>query len=437
MGRQIFVVAIRGNSLHAREDLRPQLGGSRPTTSSTRRCRTGAAGSGSSPASTASSASSTRPAGGCSAPTAPARRSATRSRWTRPAASSSSPTRRSTASTPPGPASPSSPGACRYENIGSKKPGQFDAGSGTTPTLMGKKYLSIADNADAHERRRDPAREAPAAREAAASSASSPSSARAPATPRTRSSPPDRSMIVENNYGYFPPPDATTNGKTTTPGVARVDIKRGGKGCRTVWTSQEISPSTVPKMSLATGLIYLYTKPKGLPDRWYLTAVDFRTGKTVWHRLIGTGLLTTSTTPGWSSARRASSTPASWAARSGSPTADAAAPAAVPRDRRAADDHAGRRHGDGRAQRVHGRPPRRLRHDARHLGRLPGVGVRLGGRGGGRARRLADRLRHAAAGRRRLPRLARRAEPAGGAPRRAGARGGGVRGAARRFARGC
>jgi hypothetical protein len=98
-------------------------------------------------------------------------------------------------------------------------------------------------------------------------------------------------MIVENNYGYFPPPDATSNGKTTTPGVARVDIKRGDRGCRTVWTSQEISPSTVPKMSLASGLIYLYTKPKGLPDRWYLTAVDFRTGKTLWHRLIGTGLL--------------------------------------------------------------------------------------------------------------------------------------------------
>jgi glucose dehydrogenase len=44
-------------------------------------------------------------------------------------------------------------------------------------------------------------------------------------------------------------------------------------------------------MSLASGLIYLYTKPEGLPDAWYLTAVDFRTGKTVWHRLIGTGVL--------------------------------------------------------------------------------------------------------------------------------------------------
>src|SRR5215212_3061121 len=35
----------------------------------------------------------------------------------------------------------------RYDNIRKQKPGQFDAGSGTTPTLMGRKYLSIADNA--------------------------------------------------------------------------------------------------------------------------------------------------------------------------------------------------------------------------------------------------------------------------------------------------
>jgi hypothetical protein len=177
-----------------------------------------------------------------------------------------------------------------YKNIGRQKPGQFDAGSGTTPTLMGKKYLSIADNAarmnvvvmrrERHLRRgqRRVVCQQPVFRKGAGDTENS-----IIAT--------DRSMIVENNYGYYPPPDATSNGKTTTPGVARVDIKRNGRGCRTVWTSKEISPSAVPKMSLASGLIYLYTKPKGLPDAWYLTAVDFWTGKTVWHRLIGTGTL--------------------------------------------------------------------------------------------------------------------------------------------------
>ncbi len=178
----------------------------------------------------------------------------------------------------------------RYDNVGRKKPGQFDAGSGTTPTLMGKQYLSIADNAARMQvvvmrrakrlprRQRRVVCEQPVFRRGAGATENS-----IIAT--------DRSMIVENNYGYFPPPDATANGNTTQPGVARVDIKRGGKGCRTVWNSSEISPSTVPKLSLASGLIYLYTKPKGTPDAWYLTAVDFFTGKTVWRRLVGTGLL--------------------------------------------------------------------------------------------------------------------------------------------------
>jgi hypothetical protein len=177
-----------------------------------------------------------------------------------------------------------------YRNVGVQKPGQFDAGSGTTPTLMGKQYLSIADNAARmnvvvlrRARQLKPGQrrlvcEQPVFRKGKGDTENS-----IIAT--------GRSMIVENNYGYAPPPDATSNGKTTQPGVERVDIRRNGKGCRTVWKSSEISPSTVPKLSLASGLIYLYTKPRGLPDAWYLTAVDFYTGKTVWHRLIGTGVL--------------------------------------------------------------------------------------------------------------------------------------------------
>jgi hypothetical protein len=178
----------------------------------------------------------------------------------------------------------------RYDNVGIKKPGQFDAGSGTTPTLMGRKYLSIADNAArmkvvvirrAKRLPRGQRRvvcEQPVFRRGAGATENS-----IIAT--------GRSMIVENNYGYFPPPEATSNGQTTRPGVERVDIRRGGKGCRTVWKSSEISPSTVPKLSLASGLIYIYTKPKGLPDAWYLTAVDFHSGRTVWRRLLGTGVL--------------------------------------------------------------------------------------------------------------------------------------------------
>jgi hypothetical protein len=178
----------------------------------------------------------------------------------------------------------------RYDNSGVKKPGQFDAGSGTTPTLMGKRLLSITDNADpmqvvvmrrARRLRRGQRRvicEQPVFENGASATENS-----IIAT--------GRSMIVENNYGYAPPPAATADGKTTTPGVERVDLRRNGRGCRTAWHSDEISPSTVPKLSLANGLVYLYTKPPGTPDAWYLTAVDFFTGKTVWRRLMGTGLV--------------------------------------------------------------------------------------------------------------------------------------------------
>jgi hypothetical protein len=100
-----------------------------------------------------------------------------------------------------------------------------------------------------------------------------------------------RSMVVENNHGYSGL-TATEGGATTTPGLERVDIADSGSGCRTVWHSEERAPSVVPKLSLANGLVYTYTKPPNDAgtDAWYFTAIDFRTGGTVFKRLAGTGL---------------------------------------------------------------------------------------------------------------------------------------------------
>ena len=97
------------------------------------------------------------------------------------------------------------------------------------------------------------------------------------------------SMVVENNYGYSGPA-ATENGQTTTPGLERIDL--GPNGCRKVWHSDEVAPSVVPKLSLANGIVYTYTKPANPDgdDGWYLTALDFRTGKTLWKALAGEGL---------------------------------------------------------------------------------------------------------------------------------------------------
>ena len=98
------------------------------------------------------------------------------------------------------------------------------------------------------------------------------------------------SIVVENNYGYTGPM-ATTMGARTEPGVERVDIDADGRGCRKVWHSDEISPSLVPKLSLANGLVYVYTQDAegDSDDPWFLTALDFRTGKTVWRVPHGRG----------------------------------------------------------------------------------------------------------------------------------------------------
>ena len=69
------------------------------------------------------------------------------------------------------------------------------------------------------------------------------------------------SFIAENNYGYSGP-SATEQGGTTTPGLERVDVDPAGH-CNKVWHSDEIAPSVVPKLSLANGIVYTYTKPAG------------------------------------------------------------------------------------------------------------------------------------------------------------------------------
>lgn len=76
------------------------------------------------------------------------------------------------------------------------------------------------------------------------------------------------------------------------PGVTRVDVEKDGSGCRTVWNSNEVSPTVVPKVSIENGLVYLYTKParEDDVDAWYFTALDFCTGVRQYRQLTGTGL---------------------------------------------------------------------------------------------------------------------------------------------------
>jgi hypothetical protein len=180
-----------------------------------------------------------------------------------------------------------------YRNSGIVKPGQADAGSGTTPTIMkGGRYVAITDNADPMnvvvyrmavklkrgKRRvvcRVPVFEAGAS-----------------ATENSLLTN-NRSLYVENNYGYQDP-FGPNSGAVSTPGFARVDVRRGGRGCRKVWTNTtERAPSVVPKLSTATGLIYAYTRdPSALPGTqpYFWTAISARTGATAFKVYAGNGL---------------------------------------------------------------------------------------------------------------------------------------------------
>ena len=176
-----------------------------------------------------------------------------------------------------------------YENSGVQKPGQASAGSGTTPTLMGDGLVAITDNADpmnvlVYRRGRAVSGPRRICRQPVFEQGASATDQSLIGT--------GRSLVVENNYGYSGPA-ATQQGGTTSPGLERVDLDAGG-GCHSAWRSAERAPSVVPKLSARNGIVYTYTKDPqpNAPsaDAWYLTALDFASGGTVYKRLGGEGL---------------------------------------------------------------------------------------------------------------------------------------------------
>ena len=171
-----------------------------------------------------------------------------------------------------------------YDRGDAVKPGQLSQGSGTTPTVLPGGRVAITDNA------------APRMHVVVHRTDDGSEVCRAPvfgnhasATENSLVSVGD-GVIVENNHGYGSPL-ATVLGRATTPGFARVDVS--GDECEVVWTSDQIAPSSVAKVSLENGLLYAYT---ARPSRWavtswYLTAIDVRTGRTVFSVRTGRGLL--------------------------------------------------------------------------------------------------------------------------------------------------
>ncbi len=176
----------------------------------------------------------------------------------------------------------------RYDRGRAPKLGTMGHGSGTTPTLIGDNYVAITDNADGQvhvvvyaQRPRSGSQEIckqgvfPVGRGASENSLAVVGNA----------------VIVENNFGYFGP----KNTPQAEPGIARVNILGASQGCELAWENRAVSsPSAVPKVSLANGLVYVYTRDESNPDdlhAWYFTAIDVETGEVVFKQLTGVGWL--------------------------------------------------------------------------------------------------------------------------------------------------
>ena len=190
-----------------------------------------------------------------------------------------------------------------YDRGTTLKPGAINQGSGTTPTLLDvpvydkegegarqtgvKKLCAITDNADGrvniviYDRLTgEVIDEVPLFTEGKSVSENSIVAY-------------GRSFIIENNYSESGAGFLVKN-PTSEPGVTRIDMNYDCTEASVVWESQEASATVVPKMSTENGILYLYTRVQNeeIPEKavaWDLTAVDFRTGETLYKVFTGCG----------------------------------------------------------------------------------------------------------------------------------------------------
>ena len=175
-----------------------------------------------------------------------------------------------------------------YDRGSSRKIGTINQGSGTTPTLLGDRYVTITDNADdrinllVYRRQQDI--------QGARKVCEVPLFDSGHSVTDNSMIGFNRSIVIENNAGYssaFAQEDWSNAGG----GIMRIDVREDESGCDIIWRSEEHSTSVVPKLSAANGLAYFYTfSPQADGENaWYLTALDFRTGETRFKILTGYG----------------------------------------------------------------------------------------------------------------------------------------------------
>ena len=196
-----------------------------------------------------------------------------------------------------------------YDTIGEVRLGQYELGSGTSPTILGNgKYVAITDNADQMQvtvfrtdEPLDPNEERIVCEVRVFENQSGQALSNSLIGSRL-------SLIATNNYSYWFDWETGELLEPSAPGVERTDINPNGNGCTKVWSNTKVATTTSPRLSTRTGLIYTMARemdtnkvdadhPYGL-DVYYWTAIDFRTGQTVWQKMAGTGSMFDSFYPG-------------------------------------------------------------------------------------------------------------------------------------------
>ena len=174
-----------------------------------------------------------------------------------------------------------------YENGEVQKPGTLSHGSGTSPTLVGDDLIAIADDGHPFTHVMVYQRHEQIEGDRVI--------CKVPLFEEGRSATENSlmvygdAMVVQNDYGHV----FEGNALETSPGVMRIDVREDRSGCDVVWYNKGMISQSLPRLSTATGLLYFYTFQKQAADDffggWYLSAVDFDTGKELWGRLISPG----------------------------------------------------------------------------------------------------------------------------------------------------
>ena len=172
-----------------------------------------------------------------------------------------------------------------YENGTEQKPGTLSHGSGTSPTLIGHDLVAIADDGDPFTNI--------VVYQRSASIEGDRLICKVPLFEQGKSATENsllvygNAMVVQNDYGHI----YTGNALKTSPGIMRVDVRDDRSGCDVVWHNETFLSQSLPRLSTDTGLLYFYTfqkqKAEDFFGGWYLSAVDWETGESLWDRLIG------------------------------------------------------------------------------------------------------------------------------------------------------